>query len=326
MITRQLLATKPDALNTAEDILRDGGTVAVPTETVYGLAADATNPKAVSAIFAAKGRPADHPLIVHIAGVDDLEKWAVEIPAEALELARAFWPGPLTLLLKKAPHISSVVTGGLDTIGVRAPSHPVLHQLLLSSELGLAAPSANPYKQLSPTSADQVSEKLDGKIDAVLDGGDCAIGLESTIVDLSGKVIRVLRVGPIPPSELSRVLNRAVAAPANHSVSVPGNIEDHYQPRTPLYLLSREEMLTEIQEPSTEAAFVVLADFPASQSPDQETLIAMPKTKPEFARVLYKTLHDLDKKTHKAIFFEIPPQTEEWLDVNDRLQRACHSR
>ena len=156
MITRRLLASETKDFATAEDILRSGGIVAVPTETVYGLAADATQPEAVSAIFDAKGRPVDHPLIVHIASVDEIEKWAVEIPEHAYTLARAFWPGPLTLLLKKAAHVSSVVTGGLETIGLRVPSHPALLELLQSSGLGLAAPSANPYKQLSPTSAEQV--------------------------------------------------------------------------------------------------------------------------------------------------------------------------
>lgn len=325
MITHQLLANKPDDLSTAEAILRAGGTLAIPTETVYGLAADATNPAAVSAIFTAKGRPADHPLIVHIAGVDDLEKWAVDIPPAAFYLARAFWPGPLTLLLKKAAHVSSVVTGGLETIGLRVPSHPVLHQLLLSSGLGLAAPSANPYKQLSPTSAEQVTEKLDGKIDGVLDGGDCTIGLESTIVDLSSNGVRVLRVGPISPSELSAVLNQSVTAPLNHSASVPGNVADHYQPRTPLRLLSRQAMLTKMDAPTADAAFVVLADFPKSGPVGHQISVTMPETKPEFAKVLYKTLHDLDRRNLSAIWFEIPPQSEEWLDVNDRLQRASHS-
>lgn len=325
MITRQLLANKPKDLSTAETILRAGGTLAVPTETVYGLAADAANPDAVSAIFSAKGRPADHPLIVHIAGVDDLEKWAVDIPAEAYRLALAFWPGPLTLLLKKAAHVSPVVTGGLETIGIRVPSQPALHQLLVSSGLALAAPSANLYKQLSPTSAEQVTEKLDGKIGGVLDGGDCAIGLESTIVDLSGNEVRVLRVGPISPSELSAVLNQPVTAPSSHSASVPGNVADHYQPRTPLHLLSRQAMLAKMETATAEAAFVVLAGFPIDESVSHQFSITMPEAKPEFAKVLYKTLHDLDRKNLSAIWFEIPPQSEEWLDVNDRLQRASHS-
>ena len=327
MITRRLLASEADDLRTAEAILRAGGMVAVPTETVYGLAADATKPEAVSKIFAAKGRPADHPLIVHVASVNDLEKWAVDIPEHAYTLAREFWPGPLTLLLRKAAHVSPVVTGGLETIGIRAPSHPVLHELLQSSGLGLAAPSANPYKQLSPTNAEQVLEKLDGKIDAVLDGGDCAIGLESTIVDLSGDAVRVLRVGPISPSALSAVLDQQVITPASHNTSVPGNIDDHYQPKTPLRLLSREDLLAKLAaNAEAEAeAFIVLADFPKDALTSQQ-IISMPASKPEFARILYKTLHDLDRENLSAIWCELPPQTEEWLDVNDRLRRASHAR
>jgi len=327
MITRQLLATKPEDLSAAEAILRAGGTLAVPTETVYGLAADATNPDAVSAIFTAKGRPRDHPLIVHIAGIDDIGQWAVDIPAAAFELARAFWPGPLTLLLKKAAHVSALVTGGLETIGIRVPNHPVLHHLLVSSGLGLAAPSANPYQQLSPTSAEEVIEKLDGKIDGVLDGGECTIGLESTIVDLSSNEIRILRAGPISASALAAVLNQSVTSPIMHSVSVPGNVADHYQPRTPLQLLSRQAMLTKMAETSTntaEAAFVVLADFPKAESVHHQVCITMPESKAEFAKALYKTLHELDRKNLSAIWFEIPPQSEQWLDVNDRLRRASH--
>jgi L-threonylcarbamoyladenylate synthase len=325
MITRRLLASKAHDLSTTEAILRASGIVAVPTETVYGLAADATKPDAVSAIFAAKGRPADHPLIVHIASVDDLNKWAVDIPEHAYTLARAFWPGPLTLLLKKAAHVSPVVTGGLETIGIRVPSHPVLQELLQSSGLGLAAPSANPYKQLSPTNAEQVIEKLDGKIDAVLDGGDCTIGLESTIVDLSGDAVSVLRVGPISPSALSAALNQQLTVPASHNISVPGNVDDHYQPRTPLLLLSREELLAKIATSTDTEAFIVLADFPEDELASQRT-ITMPAGKPEFAKVLYKTLHDLDRRNLSVIWCELPPQGEEWLDVNDRLQRASHSR
>jgi len=324
MITRRLQASEADDLSTAEAILRAGGTVAVPTETVYGLAADATKPDAVAAIFTAKGRPADHPLIVHIASVDDLEKWAVDIPDHAYTLASSFWPGPLTLLLKKAAQVSPVVTGGLETIGIRVPSHPVLHELLHSSGLGLAAPSANPYKQLSPTSAKQVIEKLDGKIDAVLNGGDCDIGLESTIVDLSGDAVQVLRVGPISASALSAALDQEVTAPASHNTSVPGNIDDHYQPRTPLQLLPREALLAKMETASESEAFVVLADFPKDESTNQQ-IVSMPASKPAFAKILYKTLHDLDRKNLSAIWCELPPQTEEWMDVNDRLHRASHT-
>ena len=326
MKTRQLNATSAADLEATEVILKEGGIVAVPTVTVYGLAADASSVDAVAAVFAAKQRPPTHPLIVHIAGFSDLDKWAEDVPEHALTLAQAFWPGPLTMLLKKASHVPSIVTGGLDTIGVRVPSHPVLQRLLQSSGLGLAAPSANPYKHLSPTSARQVLDALDGRINAVVDGGECTIGVESTIVDLTKDDVMVLRAGPISPSELSAVLNRQVLVPAQHSAVVPGNMADHYQPRTPLYLISREELLVKMQLPSESSVFVVLADFPAERFVNRlANKISMPKNKQDFARVLYKTLHELDSKNFNAIWFEIPPQTEEWLDVNDRLVRASYS-
>lgn len=325
MKTRQLHADQPDDLRAAEALLRAGGIVAVPTETVYGLAANAANPEAVAAIFAAKGRPADHPLIVHIASAEDLALWATQIPDDAYTLAAALWPGPLTMLLKKAPNVTSLVTGGLNTIGIRVPAHPVLQHLLQSSGLGLAAPSANPYKQLSPTSAAQVMSKLDGKIDAVLDGGDCSIGLESTIVDLTSDVVRIVRVGPIAPSQVESLLDRPVAAPAVHQVAVPGNVDQHYQPRTPLHLVARQDLLAKMKLADSGTAFVVLADF-AEQVPGSHLrIIRMPVSKPDFARSLYKTLYDLDQQGFEAIWFEIPPQSEEWLDVNDRLRRASYA-
>lgn len=322
MITKRLNAAAQEDREAAVALLRAGGIVAIPTETVYGLAADATNSKAVSAVYAAKQRPADHPLIVHIADAGLLPDWAVDIPAAANILAGAFWPGPLTMLLHRAPDVTPLVTGGLQTIGLRVPRQPILLELLHSSGLALAAPSANPYKQLSPTSAAQVLEKLDGRIDAVLDGGECDIGLESTIVDLTGEEIRVLRVGPITASQISAVLNRPVMTPDKHRVSVPGNIDQHYQPVTPLHVVSRDEMLARIKSADGSEAFVVLADFPIASIQNQSAVVIMPETKSAFARLLYKTLHELDHRNLRSIWFELPPQSEDWLDVNDRLRRA----
>lgn len=322
MITKRLNAAAQEDLEAAVALLRAGGIVAIPTETVYGLAADATNSRAVAAVFAAKQRPADHPLIVHIADLDRMSDWAVAIPAEAHMLASAFWPGPLTLLLHKAPGVTPLVTGGLETIGLRVPRQPLLLRLLRSSGLALAAPSANPYKQLSPTSAAQVLAKLDGRIDAVLDGGECDIGLESTIVDLTGEEIRVLRSGPITAAQISAVLNKPVMTPEEHRVAVPGNIAQHYQPATPLHLVSRNEMLAKMKSATGSEAFVVLADFPVASIQDQSAVVIMPETKSAFARLLYKTLHELDHRNLRNIWFELPPQSEDWLDVNDRLRRA----
>ena len=201
-----LLLNGDEAVNQAVQLLQQGECVALPTETVYGLAADAANAQAVDKIFAAKGRPKNHPLIVHIPDVSHLEKWAADIPATAYALAEQFWPGPLTLLLKKAPHVDGVVTGGLDTIALRVPAHPLFLSVLAQLDSGLAAPSANRYKQLSPTIAEQVSKGLQGRIAAVLDGGPCAHGLESTIVDLVSDLPRILRAGPITKQQLDVAL------------------------------------------------------------------------------------------------------------------------
>lgn len=325
MITTKLDANEASDLALAEMLLLSGKLLAVPTETVYGLAADASNVEAVKAIFAAKGRPIDHPLIVHIAGFDEIKNWAIEIPSETADLAAAFWPGPLTLLLKKAPHVSKIVTGGLGTIGLRVPAHPILKGLLHSTGLGLAAPSANPYKQLSPTNAGQVLEKLNGKIDAVLDGGDSVIGLESTILDLSGDIPQVLRVGPILPSQISQILGKPVSAPLNHSVSVSGNVVDHYQPKTALKLISRASLLSRMQSPSENEAYVVLADFPLTVLKGHPNVVVMPSLAQEFAHLLYRMLNDLDGKGFETIWFEQPLQSEQWWAINDRLSKAAHS-
>lgn len=219
--TQQLSAMTPADIECAAQLLKQGQLVAIPTETVYGLAADATQPEAVKQIFSAKGRPANHPLIVHLGSAEQLSEWATDIAPEAYQLAEAFWPGPLTLLLPKAKQVSPVVTGGLESVGIRVPAHPVLLDILKTHRLAVAAPSANPYKKLSPTSAQQVLDGLNGRLAAVLDGGECQHGLESTIVDLTSKPFRVLRAGPITASELSAVLGQEVLQPQVHQVAVP---------------------------------------------------------------------------------------------------------
>ena len=193
-------------------------------ETVYGLAADAANDDAVRKIFEAKGRPADHPLIVHIPEVDHLERWAIDIPDLAFQIAEQFWPGPLTLLLKKAPQVSSVVTGGRDTIALRIPEHTLFREILKQANLGLAAPSANRYKKLSPTTADQVIKGMRGRISAVLDGGSCEFGLESTIIDLTSERPTIVRTGPITRASLERQIGCEFDQPESHNVAVPGNV------------------------------------------------------------------------------------------------------
>jgi len=307
---------------TAADLLIQGHLVAVPTETVYGLAADATNPSAVSRIFAAKGRPADHPLIVHIEDASVLSNWAKAIPPAAYTLAEAFWPGPLTLLLPKADHVSPVVTGGLDSIGVRVPAHPVLLQVLRQQHLAVAAPSANRYKKLSPTSATQVLHGLDGRIEAVLDGGDCQFGLESTIVSLVSDKIEILRAGPISQADLEAVLGLPVYHPKSHHIKVAGNVKAHYQPNTPLRCLAYADLIAEVSHTSAKIAVLHQQALPATLQPFYSN--AMPRDPVAFGQALYRELFAADQAGAAQILLETPPQTAEWAAILERLARAVH--
>lgn len=322
MITTQLLdATRTYDIDTAKLILRRGGLVAVPTETVYGLAANAMNPEAVRGIFAAKGRPSDHPLIVHVDSAEKLVDWASDIPPLAYKLAASFWPGPLTLLLRKGPRVPDVVTAGRDTIGLRVPAHPALLSLLRELEFGVAAPSANPYKRLSPTTAAQVYAQLNGRIDAVLDGGDCQVGLESTILDLTSPELRILRAGPITASDIAECAGLPVSQPAQHDMAVPGNVAVHYQPHTPLFIGTRKQILDALEVKGIRIGCVFYASAPPEL--EQSSILVLPAEKAQYAQKLYKTLYALDGKSLDAIWLEYPPSDEQWNDVNDRLMRAA---
>ncbi len=325
--TRRLDPSRPEDLDAAVALLRAGRLVAVPTETVYGLAADARSPEAVRGIFAAKGRPANHPLIVHLPDAAHLSRWAVDIPDAAWRLAEAFWPGPLTLLLPKAPAVPGEVTGGRPSIGLRVPAHPVMHALLVRLDGGLAAPSANPYQRLSPTTADQVLAGLDGRIDAVLDGGPCAVGLESTIVDLtgcaSGEPPRIVRAGPITRAQLEAALGVPVDFPGQHTVAVPGNVAVHYRPGTPLRMFDTATLRAQLDALPDDARIALAHtsdDLPAPRG--VIATLRLPDDKPGFARALYATLHALDRSNADEIWLERPPEGEDWRDVHDRLSRA----
>jgi L-threonylcarbamoyladenylate synthase len=325
MQTRMLLADRAEDRAEALRLLRAGRLVAVPTETVYGLAGDAANPDAVRAIFTAKGRPADHPLIVHLPAADRMRRWAREIPPAAWRLAEAFWPGPLTLLLAKADSVPAVVTGGRDSIGLRVPAHPVLRALLMALDGGLAAPSANPYQRLSPTSAEQALQGLNGRIDAVLDGGPCAVGLESTILDLTAATPRIVRAGPITRAQIEAVLGAAVEFPEQHNVAVPGNMAVHYQPRTPLRVFETDRLRARLQALPSDAR-IALAHHGAGLALPAEGMVAeqrLPADKAGYAQQLYRVLHALDAAGAAEIWLERPPQGEEWRDVNDRLAKAA---
>src|SRR5688500_7214458 len=230
----------------AATLLKAGGIVAFPTETVYGLGADISHPSAVQRIFEIKKRPADHPLIVHIADSSRLTQWAQEVPEQAWQLAEHFWPGPLTLILPRSRHVPENVTGGQDTVGLRVPDHPVALALLnaLGHEKALAAPSANRFGHISPTMAAHVREELGEAADMVLDGGPCRVGLESTIVSFDGDTAAILRPGGIPLAALAEVLDGKIVIPegAKHAVRVPGALSSHYAPLTPLELWSSDNI------------------------------------------------------------------------------------
>ncbi|MFM2589111.1 L-threonylcarbamoyladenylate synthase [Vibrio sp. TBV020] len=315
MKTQHLSASNSHDIEQAKEILASGELVAIPTETVYGLAADASNPEAVKKIFAAKGRPANHPLIVHIGSVEQLTDWATDIPQEAFTIASAYWPGPVTLLLNKAEQATPVVTGGLDTIGIRMPAHDVFASLL-SSGMAVAAPSANPYKKLSPTSAEHVMNSLGGKIAAVLDGGDCVHGLESTIIDLTQKPFRVLRTGPVTATQLSETLGEEVLAPKAHAVAVPGNVTSHYQPNTKVRLVD----LSDIE--SANGNNIACLHYSSIEASLGFKSKLMPQDVAQYSHDLYRALDEADKWGCDEIWVERPPVNEEWFAVHDRLNRA----
>lgn len=320
MQTLHLQASNPSDIAKAADLLRAGELVAVPTETVYGLAADARNPFAVEKIFVAKNRPNHHPLIVHIASAAKLSEWATDISDDALALAKAFWPGALTLLLHKLPEVESVVTGGLRTIGLRVPAHDIMRELLEKMDTGLAAPSANPHKKISPTSAAHVLSGLDGRISAVLDGGSCSIGVESTIVDCTTETPRILRAGPITQAMLEDVLQKKIELPHQHEVSVAGNMRAHYQPEAPVFILPLPVLLAAL---TSQDAVLYYSDIAAlHHHPLRQQL---PANKAGYAAKLYAALHDLDALSPGKILIEQPPASSEWLDVCDRLSKAAAS-
>ncbi len=321
MPTTSMLNSDIDAdIASAVQLLQQGKLVAVPTETVYGLAADASNPAAVAQIFIAKGRPADHPLIVHLHDVAEIAHWAKDIPPAAYQLAAAFWPGPLTLLLKKADHVDPTVTGGLDSIGVRVPAHPVLLKVLTRGKLAVAAPSANPYKRLSATTAEQVFATMSGNIDAVLDGGDCEFGLESTIVSLLGEQVQVLRAGPVSADDIAAVLNCDVETPAQHQVKVSGNVAAHYQPKTRLCCATATELSMLLANSSQRLAVLALTPLPTAPFWHSQ----MPHNARAYGRELYKQLYQADLSGAELIIVETPPTDDAWLAVQNRLMRAAY--
>lgn len=314
------------AIARAARVLAEGGLVAMPTETVYGLAADALNPEAVAKIFALKGRPADHPLIVHVAPEARLAEWAAEIPEGAHRLVAAFWPGPLTLVLAKTARVPAIVTGGQDTVGLRCPSHPVALALLREfAQVGsgaIAAPSANRFGHVSPTTARHVHDEFGAGL-LVLDGGACEVGLESTIVDYSRGEAVLLRPGAVTREAIARVIG---AAPRERDAGAPrasGTLAAHYAPRTPLVLAETAALAAKIGESMGAGMRVaVLARRSACVSGTAGWREAPPDA-PGFAHDLYANLRALDANNADLIVVEMPPAGPAWEAVRDRLSRAA---
>ena len=322
-----------EAIDRAVTLLNAGQLIGLPTETVYGLAADADNPEAVSKIFAAKGRPSDHPLIVHIGADDLLSHYARDIPEAAWVLAEAFWPGPLTMILKKAPGVPDVVTGGQESVGIRMPGHPVALSLLRAladsrraramSGGGLAAPSANRFGRISPTAAQHVADELGDAVSLILDGGDCQVGIESTIVDLSRGKPEILRPGAITAEQLSLVLGEPINAPCSIMLDVPrvsGSLASHYAPRTPLQVLD-VRTISQALTGAEPVAAIVREDAGLQPQPN---LVVLSNNAAAYAHDLYRVLRELDSGGYARILVQALPDATDWAAIQDRLGRAVY--
>ena len=326
-------------IDEAAALLDAGELVAFPTETVYGLGGDAENPEAIARIYAAKGRPANHPVIVHLAPEADPGYWVRELPADAQKLIDAFWPGPLTLILKRASHIPAAVSGGQDSVGIRCPSHPVAQRLLSAFHArrdgtgrqgGVAGPSANRFGHVSPTTAQHVRDEFGGAVH-VLDGGAADVGIESTILDLSRGFPALLRPGHVSPQAIADVIGEAPRLPDGSDATAPrasGTLKAHYAPRTPLALLpfaSIEPMLAAFQPADGRKVALVARASSAgawARAPHVH-FIAAPEDPQSYARALYGLLRALDRADVERIFVEKLPESIEWIAVNDRLGRAA---
>jgi L-threonylcarbamoyladenylate synthase len=284
-------------------LIRAGELVAFPTETVYGLGANALDPAAIEKIYAAKGRPPSSPLIVHVSSIEMARGLVREWPERAEQLARVFWPGPLTLVLPKQPYVPDRLTAGLDTVGVRMPAHPIAQELIHEAGVPIAAPSANRFTELSPTTAQHVRDGLGDSVAMVLDGGRTTVGIESTVLSIVGRDAVLLRPGMVTRQEIEAVIGPVglIGATAEGAHASPGLHARHYSPKTPLILVERGEL------PST----------------GRGICLQMPDDPQAYAVLLYEKLHDADAQGLDWIAIEQPPRTEEWSAIRDRLERAA---
>jgi L-threonylcarbamoyladenylate synthase len=316
----------PETLAQAVDLLRRGGVVALPTETVYGLAANAEDELAVRRIFAIKGRPATHPLIVHLPDAEALPQWASHVPDEARRLAAAFWPGPLTLVLPRTSRATDAVTGGQDTVALRVPNHPVALAVLRALGGGLAAPSANRFGRVSPTTAEHVRADLGDDVELILDGGPCTVGVESTIVDLSSGEPSILRPGGLAAEELERVLGRPIPIHTASSVRVSGSLASHYAPRVGVELVEPSEAVPRAESLRLQGLQVGVLGPASLPLPRDLRRFDIPEDPAGAARLLYLRLREADMAGLDVLIACLPPAEGLGLAVRDRLSRAAAPR
>jgi L-threonylcarbamoyladenylate synthase len=318
-----------DDVARAVDVLRRGGLVAFPTETVYGLGADATNPGALRRLYAVKGRPASHPVIVHVGDGGQLGDWAASVSPAARRLAGACWPGPLTLVVSRAARVPDEVTGGAPTVGVRVPDQPLALELLRAFGDGVAAPSANRFGRVSPTTAAAVRADLGDDVDLVLDGGPCRVGVESTIVDCTGDAPVVLRPGGVTAERLRDVLgfDVPVASPGERVTPAPGTLPSHYAPRATVELVTRDELAARVDAHLADGVPVgVLCLLPLPTVDERAIVLDAPRDVDDYARVLYQRLRDADARGVDVLLAVPPPATGVGEAVADRLRRAAGAR
>lgn len=332
----KLLSNSENDLNIAAEIIRSGGTVVFPTETVYGLGADALNPDAVKKIFTAKGRPADNPLIVHIYDVKQLNEIVSEVPESAKKLMNKFWPGPLTIILKKSNKIRNEVTAGLDTVGVRMPVQPEAKRLLELSGVPIAAPSANLSGKPSPTAFAHCVDDMNGRVDAIIDGGDCNVGIESTVIDLSGEPI-IYRPGDVTAEQIEQILNCKVKTVSevkeNEKPKSPGLKYKHYSPKAEVIIVkgSVEEVVNCVNGQKDRCGILIFDEFSSELnkkiSPNIEIIsLGSMKSPKEAASSLFKALREMDNRGVKRVFAPEIPSTDKWSGVRNRLYRAAGNR
>ncbi|MEU9371353.1 L-threonylcarbamoyladenylate synthase [Streptomyces avermitilis] len=322
------VTAKNSDIEKAANVLRAGGLVALPTETVYGLGANAEDPAAVARIFQVKEHPPSHPLIVHIGGAEHLDDWVQDVPAAARLLAGHFWPGPLTLVLRRGPRVPLEATGGLQTVAVRVPDHPVALALLSAFDGGVTAPSANRFGSVSPTTADHVRAELGDAVDFVLDGGPCEVGVESTIVDATGDAPSILRPGGVTREDLEAVLGCPLAVPSTSRARVPGQHPSHYAPRARVVLVEPEKVVAEA-ELAQELGHQVGVFLPAAftdAAVKAHAVVAVPGSMTAYARGLYGFLRELDQRGCDLIIASLPVEEGLGLAIANRLRRAAGPR